>query len=472
MRYRFYFDFAPKAGLIDGTYLELYAAVSGDGSHVAVMTGFDNPEDPEGSGWNEWLMQQFQDSGVDAYAYSHSRIMLYERGELMWTDWLRNDCDADCYNFFELPFRPILSVHISEDGSRITGAGPAGRIVQYSSEDGSILWQTIVHVPNDIASGETYMTAGLDKVQVSSDGRFIVALVVSGIIGYDFQRFDTNGEDTPVWSLRDQRSSYVDYSPNIDPSPNSIKFKTAPGFEGFRQEKITGVRMTQDGNMIAISDSNWGGSPGHIFMLYSGSPLPFQVLTTGALDGMTYLNSRFAMSSDGAWIAALSVNADDDNILRPKMAVHIFEVPPGLILDIKTDVTVAFRGDLTGTLIEAVADVDKADMSYHFVKPGRAAASMVLKLHLVNSIDEMLPGDAAICVPWDTTEKEVPYLIRKNGFYAQHVSMEWETPQCLWNYLNTMSEMVMRGELIGPDEIMYDQDYDIYFHAEIIMSES
>ncbi len=79
------------------------------------------------------------------------------------------------------------------------------------------------------------------------------------------------------------------------------------------------------------------------------------------------LTAAFDLSNDGRYVAGLAYDFDGDNggeWGKPRLSLHVWEIPPGIIIDVKSMITVTCRGDSggAGEIIEEITGSDEAQM--------------------------------------------------------------------------------------------------------------
>jgi outer membrane protein assembly factor BamB len=433
------------------------ADISGDGSRVAIMTENEHPDDLEG-----------ERHSVEREIYDHARVMVYENGEHLWTEWVMHEC-TDCTEY-GLDFLVGPSqVRISADGSTVVAAGPGGKLVRMNADSGSEIWtyEETWQIWDSSPDRSPYYVV---DINISDDGEQVSALsALAGETNRGVLYFDESSQGEPLWASEDQVRLYVDWSEDRAPSPHGFDqlyeyeydgFGETPGIGPLRPpDHLRNLEMSADGNVLSVcgyGDTRYDNDEeyGHIFALYRGSPVPFASMAEDEPNGDSdFIQSR--LSADGAWIAGFSYDEDEhEDHDRPRMSLHLYEIPPGIIMDVLTMVTLSLHGT-TGEIVEWLSVSDEVHVDHHVVKPGRAAM-LVEELRLTTMMEEMFFD---LCIPWQTTQnREYDF---PDGFHAEQTELEWSTPMCLFNAIGFM-DMVLRDELFGAEGTMYDQEYDDY----------
>ncbi|MDH5446239.1 MAG: hypothetical protein OEY52_11840 [Gammaproteobacteria bacterium] len=457
---------------VDSRNQGIKAAVSSDGSRIAVITSLENPDD----------IERTQMEVLDEWTYRHSRVILFENGKLQWTKWLMHKCNK-CDDDVIALVKPTFDIAISENGEIITAAGPGGQIVRYQATGGIEL----SHFEGTSPDGpDRNVPWKYKEFKVSDNGKRISSTVTKwDFVTRGMMYFDMDKGNGPIWQSHEIRETHVSYPGDDDPQPHTYPVLFEEGYLGFDYHipfswpskyispDLKYLEMSYDGNLMLARKYFFDGvtsgheHDGHLYAFYHGAPIPFQVLTENAQPANDSDLILGALSGDGRWAAGLAYEIDNDigepgNILQPAYRLHLYEIPPGSVLEIPTDLTVRVNGD-TGEVIGLFGDTDLAKIVRHVVKPGRAA-TLREELRLTTLLGQLLFDD---CIPWHSN-KTFDYSW-PDGFKANVEVMDWQTPDCLSNQTQP-TMMLLRQELFSGD-VLSKQLYKDYFHIEIYTNE-
>ncbi|MBW1689445.1 MAG: PQQ-binding-like beta-propeller repeat protein [Deltaproteobacteria bacterium] len=348
--------------------IPISAAISSDGSRIAVITRQENPDDLDGDGYSV-------DTSLD---YVHSRVMPYENGTLNWSTWLRHEC-TDCV-ITTYPWS--VEVAISSNGSTVVASGPGGKVISYDASTGAENWSHTVTFED--WSGDTIPDI-IQNLRVSDNGKKVVISSAK----YGVMYFDADGSSGELqWRMKDKMLPYLDLLEDDNPEPNGFELLHEEDFVGLDEDELSSlaldlwpdVSMSNDGNVLlmtgAIDTNQYDQGYGHIYALYYGSPLSFQIIS----ENETNHDSDFivnAISGNGAYMAAIAWDTDEskgNSEPVPRASLHTFEIPPGLIADVTTSATLTITSnDVIMDELDEFAGSGDITVGRHIVKPGHGA---------------------------------------------------------------------------------------------------
>ena len=435
----------------------IQSAISGDGNRIAVMTFCENPDDLAGDNFLSYDT-----------SYSHSRVMLYENGKLKWSKWIMHECKG-C----EITSKPLYAdVAISTDGKTVIAAGPGGKVVSLDGDSGNIKWfhESTTTFLEDI------IPSYLDHLQISDDAKKISIDSSHGILYFDAEK-----ADKLQWRTKDKMREVVDLSPNNNPSPNGFSvYMEEPKYTGFYEIPIFSnphLSMSKDGNVMVICDgadvNEYNQQNGHIYALYYGSPLPFQAFAEDELNKDSDFIAT-AISGNGAYMAGIAWDEDESDGYSykiPRITLHMFEIPPGLIMDIQTNATLSISSN--DSIIDSLDDfTGSGDITVerHLVKPGHGAA--LFEDHTL--VDELGAATIKNCISlnpldWFSDDKD-RNVTWSDGFHCDSSIEQWNTPSCITGVAQTISEMILMSELKSSTGVLLDQYYGSYLNVNIIVT--